>query len=558
MVKFAPTLLVAALTFASSSSLAAPTPTTAPESDSSVLTVDSDEAPSKKEQEKLESAMLEKKGKIPTIAARDKEQRSRRSSSDSIRRGIPLLATGTNYYSKREPIGINKRELVERGDLVGALGLTGALAPLGLGGLVDTLEHTIDGLPVVGGPVGGLVHTVDGAVGIGSLLKPVPVVVGGKPAAKQKRQDYASIIAALQAGIPLSQIASALPGPAGAVGGVAGGVAGSALGTAGGLAGGVAGTALGTAGGLAGGVAGGAAGGILGSAGGVLGTAGGLAGTATGVVGGVAGTAGGVAGGAGAPNPLAIIQQIAALESQLQKLAPGGVLPAQLNSHATTNNLDATTAAQAQIAQLEALLAQLQATAVAAPATVAGVPATVASIPSQASTDPLADLSIAQAIAYGLLPSTFLTTLENSLPGGLVPNPNNFLENDSHHPKNSTANQYSMSTGMGGMGVNSTWGGDVPAYTGSQFLATPENEDVDSGSEYSDSEDSEDSEDDTNTNQFAAAPAPWTVTSSSTMAETPSMAGATAEAMELQMSEAGETAVPTSTGAAKRWARNLD
>lgn len=52
MVKLAPSLLVAALTFASSSSLAAPTPTTAPESDSTAM--DCDDATSKKDQELIE------------------------------------------------------------------------------------------------------------------------------------------------------------------------------------------------------------------------------------------------------------------------------------------------------------------------------------------------------------------------------------------------------------------------------------------------------------------------------------------------------------------------
>lgn len=65
------------------------------------------------------------------------------------------------------------------------MGLTGALAPLGLGGVIGTVETTIDGLPVVGGPVGGLVHTVDGAVGIGSLLNPVH---------RAKRQDLSGLL----------------------------------------------------------------------------------------------------------------------------------------------------------------------------------------------------------------------------------------------------------------------------------------------------------------------------------------------------------------------------
>ena len=66
MVKFAPTLLVAALTFASSSSLAAPTPTTAPETADSAVESNDELATTKKDgQDDFESDQpLEKKSMI--------------------------------------------------------------------------------------------------------------------------------------------------------------------------------------------------------------------------------------------------------------------------------------------------------------------------------------------------------------------------------------------------------------------------------------------------------------------------------------------------------------
>lgn len=101
------------------------------------------------------------------------------SSTENIRRGIPLVATGTDFYAKRATLS--------QRDLVSSLGLTGALSVAGLGPVLDAVEKTVDGLPVVGEPVGGLVHTVDDAVGLGTLLDPKPVA-GAPPALKEKRQ----------------------------------------------------------------------------------------------------------------------------------------------------------------------------------------------------------------------------------------------------------------------------------------------------------------------------------------------------------------------------------
>ncbi len=56
--------------------------------------------------------------------------------------------------------------------LIGSLGLAGALAPLGLGGLLPGVESAVGGIPIVGAPVAGIVSGADNAVGVTALLSP--------------------------------------------------------------------------------------------------------------------------------------------------------------------------------------------------------------------------------------------------------------------------------------------------------------------------------------------------------------------------------------------------
>lgn len=154
----------------------------------------------------LEGLLLDKFN-VPTIAARHSGRAELPSSSDCIRRGIPLVSTGAHF---------------QKHDLVGTPGLDGALAPLGLGGLVATLEKTIDGPPIVGGAVGGLVQTVDSTVEISSLLDPVAVAAAKPSREKRQTPDLSGLLPGLQAGIPLRSLTGALP--LGSVTGALGGV----------------------------------------------------------------------------------------------------------------------------------------------------------------------------------------------------------------------------------------------------------------------------------------------------------------------------------------------
>ncbi|KAM0750446.1 hypothetical protein T439DRAFT_348408 [Meredithblackwellia eburnea MCA 4105] len=205
MVKVAPSILVAALTLASSSALAAPTPTASmapsPETDPVAIQEDVCEESNKNEQEKRSQQRFDHNGGLPTITERNVEHLEQLTSSQKIRRGIPLVAK--NPHGQLGAEGLHER------DLVGTLGVTGALAPLGVGGVVTSVETTIDGLPVVGGVVGGIIHTVDDTVGLGSLLNPKPPVSGGP---KEKRQTpSANIITSLAGGLPLASLTGALP-----------------------------------------------------------------------------------------------------------------------------------------------------------------------------------------------------------------------------------------------------------------------------------------------------------------------------------------------------------
>ncbi|KAM0756229.1 hypothetical protein T439DRAFT_345061 [Meredithblackwellia eburnea MCA 4105] len=552
MVKLAPSLIVAALTLASSSTLAAPTPTTAPEADAVALQDEPCEDSNDKEQEKIAQQLLARKDRIPTIAERQVNHvADQLTSSEKIRRGIPLIATGTNLHDKRDSEGLNKR------DLVGTLGLTGALAPLGVGGVVATVETTIDGLPVVGGPVGGLVHTVDDTVGLGSLLNPKPSVHGTKE--KRQVQNVPGALAGLTGNLPLASVTGGLP---------LNGLGGLPLSS---LTGGL---PLASLAGLAGNLP-------------ISSLTGGLPLSAS-------------------SDPLAILGQIAQLQGQLAKLVPSGSTfnPPSYLSRVSANYAQTPGSASPDVqAELAALLAQLQKQAGGS------VPATQ-SLPlgsQQTPVDPLSGLTIAEAVAYGLIPSSVLDSFASNLPIG-----NQFSASVYHHHHNETEG-----TGFNSTSLNSAKAGrkavDLPssalptqsqapvpipaptvaapsapvatpsapvpldlgetpqpigdsASSGDGFVAAPSKViavepptqstiylDNDSGSEYSDEEE-EEGED----QSLLSEPAPWTVTSSSTMASTPSQALATAEAMSMTTSEAGSTAVPTSTPERRRWARNLD
>ncbi|GAA5889371.1 hypothetical protein JCM5296_006343 [Sporobolomyces johnsonii] len=216
MVKVTSSLLVGATLLASSTTLAAPTrfkrsaDVGISTDDVSVDGLDEGEqdlgdsvgglvgTPTNEKRSKVLAEPLEKRVIKPTM-----------STTDKIRRNLPLTDSSS------------AEDLAKRASVVSTLGLNGALAPLGLGPLIPTVESTVDGLPLVGGPVGGLVHTVDNTVGLTDLLnKPAA------PAAPKKRQLLDGLTGQLGGATgSLSGLTGQLGGATSALNGATGGLA---------------------------------------------------------------------------------------------------------------------------------------------------------------------------------------------------------------------------------------------------------------------------------------------------------------------------------------------
>lgn len=543
MVKIASSLLVAALTLASSSTLAAPTPTTATEAENTTVRDDSFEAagPNSKETEKFEAKllMLAKKDHTAAIANDGSKFSGRSSASENMRRSIPLVASGTNFLEKRDT-------LTKRGDVVTTLGLAGALAPLGLGGIVSTVENAIGGLPLVGGPVAGLVKTVDGTVGISSLLNPVAA------APHAKRQSLDGLFGSF--------------GGSGTYNGGLGGTTGSVTGTLGGLTSALpVGAVAGQLGGLSG-----TASGILGNLplGTVTGTLGGVAGglplgAATGVVGGVASNLPGNVGG----NVGGLLQGLTIAQAEALGLIPAGFV------HALAVNIVAQeTGTQIPDTPINAVANQLLVNNYHHQnSTDSAQPDPVQPADHEPRFTPSGESATTTSSTTGDSVSANLSTSSTSSSAAPFGTP----AVDLTLPDNTTYNTtMSISTPVNVM-PTSMWS-SVPTpvssavSTASSAEPTPTNRfavtSPSSASEYSDSdgeddddEDEDDEEDDdATTSTQPTKSAGWKITSSSTMAPTSSQAQYTTQAMSLTASEAGINAVPTTTGGAKRFARSQD
>ncbi|GAA6061320.1 hypothetical protein JCM10212_003210 [Sporobolomyces blumeae] len=190
MVKVTSSLLVGAALFASSSTLAAPTPfkRSNAEVSASADIVDGSALDESELVDEVAGALGvdQQTGAAGQIIADNLRKRdAKRTGADAIRRGIALAPN-------------TAEDLVKRESVVAKLGLTGALAPLGVGPLIPTVQGLVDGLPVVGGPVGGLVKTVDSTVGLTDLLN--------KP--KVKRQILDGL---LGGNSPVGGLTSSLP-----------------------------------------------------------------------------------------------------------------------------------------------------------------------------------------------------------------------------------------------------------------------------------------------------------------------------------------------------------
>ncbi|GAA5871516.1 hypothetical protein JCM16303_000780 [Sporobolomyces ruberrimus] len=171
MVKVTSSLLVGAALFASSSTLAAPTRFKRSTADVAASTdlLDANDESDLVDEATAALGIDQQTGAVEGMIADNLAKRdARRTGSDAIRRGLPLTPESASDLAKRESV-------------VAKLGLTGALAPLGVGPLIPTVQGLVDGLPVVGGPVGGLVKTVDTTVGLTDLLN--------KPKAKRQLLD---------------------------------------------------------------------------------------------------------------------------------------------------------------------------------------------------------------------------------------------------------------------------------------------------------------------------------------------------------------------------------
>ncbi|GAA5867023.1 hypothetical protein JCM8547_008412 [Rhodosporidiobolus lusitaniae] len=434
--------------------------------------------------------------------------------SDRIRRGLPL--------TPEVEVELDKR------DLITDLGLDGTLAPLGLGDLLPTLMGPISGLPVVGAPVGGLVSGLDSAVGVSKLLQPKT------PAAD----------------------AAASPAPAPAAPATKRDLLSTLTGTLGGLP-----------------VVGGPASGVLNTVPGVVGST---------PLGGVLGQLQGN-------------QQLSSLLGQLQALGLGNLPLSQLS-------------------QLQSIVSNNPAGSVLASTPSGGVPQTATKAANATTAVPgtiMNQLSVAQAEQLGLLaPGTaksLLATLEVTIETAAPSSPlayafhvaphgfkaaGNETDSTTTPSSNSTATPTSTSSSESSgptfaiaspETVASAMAHEdeapAPSSTGKSFAAytdEPEEDDEeDSLSEYSDDgeEDSGDEEDE-DASIFAAEDSPHSPglegqgpnasgahawhTASVTSASGEASASATAKAMSLSYSDASATAVPTSTGNAKRWARQLD
>ncbi|GAA5905832.1 uncharacterized protein JCM6883_002467 [Sporobolomyces salmoneus] len=218
MVKVTSSLLVGAALFASSSTtLAAPTRFKRSTADVQASTdlLDGGNADESELVDEVATALgLDgQTGAVDQLIADNLAKRdARRTGSDAIRRGLPLAPESASDLAKRESV-------------VAKLGLTGALAPLGVGPLIPTVQGLVDGLPVVGGPVGGLVKTVDTTVGLTDLLN--------KP--KSKRQLLDGLLGSTSAAAGSATGGLGLGGLTGLTGGLTQGLPG--LGSLGGLTG---------------------------------------------------------------------------------------------------------------------------------------------------------------------------------------------------------------------------------------------------------------------------------------------------------------------------------
>ncbi|GAA5935273.1 uncharacterized protein JCM15063_000987 [Sporobolomyces koalae] len=537
MVKVTSSLIVGAALFASSSTLAAPTRFKRATAE---ITASTDALDANDEKDLVDEATAalgldQQTGSAESLIADNLRKRdAKRTGSEAIRRGLPLTPESAADLAKRDSV-------------VAKLGLTGALAPLGVGPLLPTVQGLVDGLPVVGAPVGGLVRTVDTTVGLTDLLN--------KPKAKRDLLDSLT--------------------------GTLGGATGAAT------------AATGGTGGLLGGLGG------LGSLTSALPLGGTLdAGSST-----VNGLLGQLQG-AGASS-----SQLAGVLGQLQGLGLGNLpLSALTGGSATGSATSAASTVQNQassVASNPSAASVQQATSILQGLTVAQAEQ-YGLLPSGTSGRLLAQIEAATAAqtSGNNLASSFRTY------GFKAHHESNETMHETEGgatPTFSIASPDAVASaiyGSGGM-VNSTMISDaVPSATSAAAMAKrsaapvpaatakPSDAAEDSGSDYSDESDYEDSDVDsesdrpatpTSTSSLARRGGPmedesegdmkkhhggmegqgpnasegWHATESSSMAHTQSQAVATAEAMTFTYSDASATAVPT-TAPSKRSYADLD
>ncbi|GAA5964999.1 hypothetical protein JCM3765_004822 [Sporobolomyces pararoseus] len=558
MVKVTSSLLVGAALFATSSTtLAAPTrfKRSSAEVSASTDILDANNDESELVEEVTGALGIDQQtGSLGQMIADNLNKRdTRRTGSDTIRRGLPLTPGSASDLAKRESV-------------VAKLGLTGAGAALGVGPLIPTVEGLVDGLPVVGGPVGGLVHTVDNTVGLTDLLN--------KPKSKRDLLD-------------------------GLIGGGAGGAASSATGALGGLTNGL--------GGLTSGLPLGALTGALGSGdstiNGLLGQLQG-AGASSSQLAGVLGQLQGL--GLGSLPLSALTGTASSTASNVQNQA-STVTPSAANVQQATQILQGLTVAEAEKYGLlpsgttSKLLTQIESAAAAQSSNTNNLASSFSSRTYGFKAQPGSNETTTAEDQGGATPTFSIASPEAVASaiqaGGLAPMSSG---SSSTEPSPSTTSAAEMSKRTG---IPSSSSSMTPAAssTSKSSPSSPNPDSMeDSGSDYSDEEDDDDEDSDLDEEPVTptsasstlarrggpledsapesemeekkkektthgdmegqgpnASSGTWHATESSSMAQTQSQAVATAEAMTYTYSDASATAVPT-TAPSKRSYADLD
>ena len=497
----------------------------------------------------------------------------RATGTDAVRRGIPLTPDSfhTVLRHRRQASPPAAPAAKPSPGLVGSLGLAGALAPLGLGGLLPGVESAVGGIPIVGAPVAGVLTGADNAVGVTALLSPKDdpaapnTTVSASTTANVKRQQGDGLIGTL-----------GLDGALGALG-----------------LGGLIGTVEQTVDGLP--IVGPLVGGLLGSVDGAVGLTALLSPSGTGASASAsAATKRDVSPESAGTEPTVPLSTLLSLNSQIQQAAA-----AQAASNPAFTTVD-TASHTLPLGQAHGAAATLQKSATGA-----------------VSSSALGGMSIAQAEALGLLPPGFANALLASLKqmattsadaaGVKQGNPllgqgkrklaegQEEVEGEEASPAATETATSTMDTAdpsaASSVVVQARAKAAMAASDASSTVANAdydsEDGDDDPANDGSSAENSSDDSDDdeltftaattTATASVTAQPtdgaavaardldddaessppsATYTAMSSSTMAPTPSQAQATASAMSLEPSEEGDTAAPTSTAALRM--RSLD